>query len=55
MKILYILKTELEDSTKKIIEEHKKDNDVKVIDLRSNKDYNMIVELTEKADKVIVW
>jgi pyruvate/2-oxoglutarate/acetoin dehydrogenase E1 component len=55
MKVLHILKTEPEESTKKIIEEHKKDNDVEVIDLGSNKDYDMIVELIEKADKIIVW
>lgn len=55
MKILHILKAEPEDSVKKIIEEHKKDNDVEVINLGSNKDYDLIVELIEKADKVIVW
>jgi Flp pilus assembly CpaE family ATPase len=55
MKILHILKTEPEDSVKKIIEEHRKCNDVEVLDLTENKNYNLIVDFIEKADKVIVW
>jgi hypothetical protein len=55
MKILYILKTEPEDSINKIIEEHKKDNHVEVINMSDDKDYNYIIELIEKADRVISW
>lgn len=55
MKILHILKTEPEDSFKKIIEEHRKDHDVDMLSLTDYKDYSMIVDLIEKADKVIVW
>ncbi len=55
MKILHILKAEPEDSIKKVIEEHRKENDVAVINLGSDKDYDRIVGLIEKADKVIVW
>lgn len=55
MRVLHILKSEPEESIKKIIEEHKKDNDVKVIDMRDNKDYALIVEFIEWSDKVISW
>lgn len=55
MKILHILKTEPEDSVKKIIEEHKKGHDVDVLSLTDCKDYSMIIDSIEKADKVMVW
>lgn len=55
MKILHILKTEPEESIKKIIEEHKKSHDVNVLSLIDCKDYNKIVCLIEDADKVITW
>lgn len=55
MKILHILKREPGESVKKIIEEHRKGNDVEIINMDRNKDYAFIVELIEKADKVIAW
>jgi hypothetical protein len=55
VRILHILKTEPEESVKKIIEEHKKDNDVEVIDIRINNDYYQIIKLIEWSDKVISW
>lgn len=55
MKILHILKTETEDSVKKIIEEHRKEHDVYVLNLADYKNYGMVVDLIEKADKVMVW
>lgn len=55
MRILHILKTEPEDSVKKIIEEHRRYHNVDVLSLTDYKDYSMIVEFIEKADKVMVW
>ncbi len=59
MKILHILKTYPGESAKKIIEEHKKDNHVEILNMSDTKDYakdyNYIVELIEKADRVISW
>ena len=55
MKILHILKSEIGDSEKIIIEEHKKDNDVEIINLRENKNYDLILELIEISDKVFCW
>jgi hypothetical protein len=33
----------------------KKTNDVTVVDIRQNKDYNQIVDLIFSSDKVISW
>jgi hypothetical protein len=56
MKILYIQKQGGLDATgKSIMEVHKKTNDVTVVDIRQNKDYNKIVDLIFSSDKVISW
>lgn len=55
MKILHILKTQPAESVNKIIEEHKKDNHVEVLNMSDDKNYNYIIELLEKADRVISW
>lgn len=55
MKVLHIIKSDISDSVKKIIEEQKKDNSVEIIDIRTNKDYEYIVSAIERADKVITW
>lgn len=55
MKILYILKQEPDATLKKIMEAHKKGNDVTVVDLKQNKDYGKIVDLVFSSDKVISW
>lgn len=55
MKTLYLLKQEPDETLKKIIEEHKKTNDVKIIDIRKNKNYDEIVDSIFAADKVISW
>ncbi len=55
MKILHIQKQDLDATAKKILEIHKKGNDVTVVDIRKNKDYNQIVDLIFSSDKVISW
>ncbi len=55
MKILYILKQDLDETGEKILQEHKKMAEVTVIDLRTNKNYEEIIELIEKNDKIITW
>jgi hypothetical protein len=56
MKILYIQKQGSLDATgKSIMEVHKKANEVTVVDIRQNKDYNKIVDLIFSSDKVISW
>jgi hypothetical protein len=53
MKILYILKQDPEETPKKMMEEHKKSNEVTVFDLRKDKDYAKLVDLIAASDKVI--
>lgn len=55
MKILYILKQEPDATVKKLIEVHKKGNDVTVVKLKENKNYGQIVDLIFSSDKVISW
>jgi hypothetical protein len=55
MKILYIMKRDIDDTLKKIMDVHKQSHEVRVIDLRKNKDYKQVIELIEKNDKVISW
>jgi len=56
MKILYILREKSADNTvTKLIEENKKANEVTVININENKNYNQIVDLITSSDKVISW
>jgi hypothetical protein len=55
MKILYIQKQDLDATAKKIMEVHKKGNDVTIVNIRENKNYNQIVDLIFSSDKVISW
>lgn len=55
MKILYLIKREPDGTAKKIMEEHKKEHTVTVVDMRTDKDYARIVDLIESHDKVISW
>lgn len=55
MKILHIQKQDLDATAKKVLETHKKGNDVTVVDIRQNKNYDQIVDLIFSSDKVISW
>jgi hypothetical protein len=55
MKILYLQKQDLDATAKKIMEVHKKGNDVTVVNIRENKNYDQIVDLIFSSDKVISW
>lgn len=55
MKVLYLLRSEPDDTGNKIMEEHKKSNEVTVIDLNKNKNYDEIVDAIASNDKVISW
>ncbi len=55
MKILYILRQEPDETLKKIMEEHKKAQEVTVVDLKENKNYTQIIDLIASCDKVIAW
>ncbi len=53
MKILYLLKQDPEPTLQVIMDSHKKTEDVQVIDLREDTDYDKIVEQIVACDKVI--
>ncbi len=55
MKILYLQQQDLSATAKKILEAHKKGNDVTVVNIRENKNYDQIVDLIFSSDKVISW
>lgn len=55
MKILHIQKQDLDETAKKVLEAHKKGNEVTVVDIRKNKNYDQIVDLIFSSDKVISW
>lgn len=55
MKILYIIKENLDKTAREIIDEHKKTHEVTIVDIRKEKDYNKIIDLIASSDKVISW
>ncbi len=55
MKVLYILKSTSDDTLKTIMELQEKDNDITVVNLSENKNYDEIVDLIDGCDRVITW
>lgn len=55
MKILYLLRQDPDETLKKFMEEHKKANEVTIVDIREEKDYGRVVDLIADSDKVISW
>jgi len=55
MKILYLLKKEPDKTLMKMIIEQEKDNQITLIDLNLEKDYERILVAIEACDKVISW
>lgn len=53
MKVLYLLRNEPDETGNKIIEEHKKSNEVTIININENKNYDEIVDAIVSNDKVI--
>lgn len=55
MKVLYLLRNNPDETGNKIIEEHKKSNEVTIIRINENKNYDEIVDAIASNDKVISW
>ena len=53
MKMLYLVTKETGDTVRKFMEENKKSNDVTVVDINENKNYDEIVDLIDSSDRVI--
>ncbi len=55
MKILYLMRSTPDDTVNKMIEVQKQSNDVSIIDINANKNYDEIVDAIAGNDKVITW
>jgi len=55
MKILYLLKREPDGTMNDILSRHRSAHEVTVVDLRTEKDYERIVDLIRENDRVITW
>lgn len=55
MKVLYLIKQDLDETAKKIMDEHKKEHEVTIVDVRGNRNYDRIIDLIALSDKVISW
>jgi hypothetical protein len=55
MKILYLLTRKLDGTGAALRLEHAKEHSVVVIDLRSENDYDRVVDEIAAADRVISW
>ncbi|MEK6671892.1 MAG: hypothetical protein AABY42_00255 [Nitrospirota bacterium] len=53
MKILYLIKNELDNTAKMILEEHRKSDEVTSIDIRENRNYDEIIDLIASSDRII--
>jgi len=55
MNILYLLRNAPDDTVNNLIEEQKKFNEVSVININDNENYDEIVNAIFSNDKVISW
>ena len=55
MRILYLLTRDLDATGAALRDEHARQHAVAVIDLRSEKDYDRVVDEIAAADRVISW
>ncbi len=55
MKILYLMRNNPDDTANKIIEIQKQTNDVSIIDINLNKNYDEVIDAIAESDKIITW
>lgn len=55
MKILYLLRNQPDATGNTLIEEQKKANEITLININENKNYDEIVDAIASHDKVIAW
>jgi hypothetical protein len=55
MKILYVVSKDLDATEQKIVDEQSKSSEATVFDVRSDKDFDRLVDLVDSSDKVISW
>ncbi len=55
MKILFLLRQDPDETTRRIMEVQSDNNETTTIDIRTERDYDRVVEEIVKSDKVISW
>jgi hypothetical protein len=55
VKILFILKKKPDEAVNTIMAESSKESEVIVYDLQEKQDYDSLIELIEKCDRIITW
>lgn len=55
MNLLYLLAREPDATLKEIMGEQGKEHELSLVDIREEGDFDCVVELIEKNDKVISW
>ncbi len=55
MRIVFLLRQDPDETTKKIMDIQARDNEVVKIDIRAEKDYDRVVEEIVNSDRVISW
>lgn len=52
-KILYIFKRDPDDTFTQIIDAHRKSENITIVDIRNDKDYEKIIGLIDVSDRII--
>lgn len=55
MKLLYLLKRDIDSTLQDFIDVHRKSHEVTIIDVREEKDYDRIIDVIFSTDRVISW
>jgi hypothetical protein len=55
MKVLYIVKDEIDNTGRELIDLHREQADVSVIELNANRNYADIIKQVFDSDRVICW
>ncbi|MDT8386029.1 MAG: hypothetical protein RQ736_00840 [Thiogranum sp.] len=55
MKVLYIIKQDIDATGQALIAQHQEHAEVSVVDIREHKNYDTLVEQVFRSDRVICW
>ena len=55
MKILYVISQDVDNTLQNVLDEQEKQHEIEVVDLRTEVDYNLLIEKIESCDQVISW
>ncbi len=55
MKLIYVIKQDMDPTLQAILETQKKQHEVEIIDLGEEIDYDLVIDKIASCDKVISW